>query len=179
MIAAFQRVPPATLDELVRAPALLEDYLFGEDDDSYTFDGYGDLSVDVSKARMGAWTEIHRRVQGLGGEMRLTNGTVVAVKAVEIERDVTRWRHPETGAVFSLSPPSENLRAAALELGSTDAGDLGGNPVADDGGVLAREGRRDLPASTVEVEKTVTAGAHRHRQGLGADRGSAALSRPR
>lgn len=97
VVAAFQRVLPATLDELVRAPDLLEEFLFPGDEDSYTFDGYGDLQVDVSQSQMAAWNEIHCRVQGLGGELRLANGAWVLVQAVEIERDVTRWLDPETG----------------------------------------------------------------------------------
>jgi len=97
MVAAFQQVHPATLSELVRKPALLEEFLF-PGDDSYAFDGYGDVTVDISKSRMAAWEEIRRRVLGLSGEVKLADGTSVRVSRIEIERDVTKWRQPETGA---------------------------------------------------------------------------------
>ncbi len=54
MVAAYQQVAPATLAKLVAKPALLEEFLFpGED--SYAVNGYGDMTVDVSKAGMSAW----------------------------------------------------------------------------------------------------------------------------
>ena len=128
VIAAFQRVPPATLDGLLRDPDLLEECLFPRDEDSYTLNGYGDLQVDVSKSQMAAWSEIDRRVHGLGGELRLVNGALVLVKAIAIERDVTRWLHPETGAreqrahsgvaSLRLTPPMrQRLHRTKLRLG--------------------------------------------------------------
>ncbi len=128
MVAAFQRVPAATLDGLVRAPDRLEDYLFPRDEDSYTFNGYGDLQVDVSKSQMAAWSEIHRRVQGLGGELMPVNGAPVLVKAIEIAPDVTNWLHPQSGereqrahsaiASLRLTPPiGQRLSRIKVRLG--------------------------------------------------------------
>lgn len=93
MIAVYQQVTPATLSRLLSKPALLEDFLF-PDQDSYGVDGYGNLEVDVSKTGMCSWEEIHRRVQGLGGEAKLKGHTSVPLKSLEITRDTIRWREP-------------------------------------------------------------------------------------
>jgi len=109
MVATFQQVAPATLTELIGKPALLEEFLFpGED--SYAFNGYGDLTVDISKSSMAAWEEIRRRALGLSGEVKLADGTTARVSRIEIERDVTKWRRPETGA------PEERAHAKVTSL---------------------------------------------------------------
>lgn len=109
MVATFQQVAPATLSELIGKPALLEEFLF-PGDDSYTFDGYGDLTVDISKSSMGAWEEMRRRVLDLSGEVKLADGTTARVSRIEIERDVTKWLEPETGA------PEERAHAKIASL---------------------------------------------------------------
>jgi Domain of unknown function (DUF1877) len=114
MVATFQQVHPATLSELIRKPGLLEEFLF-PGDDSYAYDGYGDLTVDISKSSMAAWEEIRRRTLGLSGEVKLADGATASVRRIEIERDVTTWRQPDTGepeqrahakiAALRLMPP--------------------------------------------------------------------------
>jgi hypothetical protein len=96
LVTTFQRVPAVVLDQMVEAPQLVEEFLRGEED-SYAFDGYGNLFVDVSASRMPAWPEIHRRVGGLRGEARLRDGSTLLVRSIAIEETATVWRRQEGG----------------------------------------------------------------------------------
>src|SRR5512138_1606964 len=95
MVAVYQQVAPETLAKLVARPALIEDFLF-PDQDSYGVNAYGDLSVDVSRQGMSSWQEIRQRVRGLDGEVRLEDGSTVALRSVDVTPEVTLWRDPRT-----------------------------------------------------------------------------------